>query len=137
MLEEDMMGPAPSFVFVYSPAVLPTTIFNPVICFISIFFFSFPSLFVDEFHQALAEVIKVKDLDVQNFDGPLDFGVHAVPVLQGVIQVLLRVLDAALQVRIAHLRLLQGRGGEVRQQANRVIKEMVVVCLHPCLSRLI
>lgn len=46
-------------------------------------------LLVDQFKQALTEVVKVKDLDVQNFNGPLDFSVHAVPFPQGVIQVLL------------------------------------------------
>lgn len=64
-------------------------------------------LLVDEFHQTLAQVVEVKDLDVENFNGPLDFRVHAVAVLQGVVQVLLRVLDAALQLGIAHLGLLQ------------------------------
>lgn len=57
-----------------------------------------PFLFVDEFNQALAEVIKVKDLDVQNFDGPLDFRVHTIPFLQRIVQVLLGVLDATLQL---------------------------------------
>lgn len=57
-----------------------------------------PFLLVDEFDQALAKVIKVKDLDVQNFDGPLDLIVHAIPILQRVTQVLLRVLDSPLQV---------------------------------------
>lgn len=71
-----------------------------VICSISP---SWVGLFVDEFNQALAKIVKVKDLDVQNFDGPLDFRVHAIPILQRVIQVLLCVLDAALQLCITHL----------------------------------
>lgn len=55
-------------------------------------------LLVDELNQTLAQVVEVKDLDIQNFDGPLDLRVHAVAILQGVVQVLLRVLDAALQL---------------------------------------
>lgn len=46
-------------------------------------------LFVDQFKEALTEVVQVKDLDVQDFNGPLDFSVHAVPFAQTVIQVLL------------------------------------------------
>ena len=46
-------------------------------------------LFVDQFKQALTEVVEVKDLDVQNFNGPLDFSIHAVPFPQRAIQVLL------------------------------------------------
>lgn len=71
-------------------------------------------LFVDEFNQALAEVIKVKDLHVQNSDGPLDFSVHAVPFLQRVIQLLFRVLDATLHLGITHFCLLHKTGDKGR-----------------------
>lgn len=46
-------------------------------------------LFTDELEEALAQVVQVKDLDVQDLDGPLDLSVHAVALVQGVTQVLL------------------------------------------------
>lgn len=39
-------------------------------------------LFVNEFDQALAEVIEVKNLDVQNFNDPLNLSIHTIPFLQ-------------------------------------------------------
>jgi len=62
--------------------------------------------FIDELHQALAEVVEVKNLDVEDLDCSLDLVVHAVPVLQSVVQILLKVLDTPLQIRIAHFHVL-------------------------------
>ena len=47
--------------------------------------FSSPFLFVNKFNKALAEVIEVKDLDIQNLYRPVDLSIHTIPILQRII----------------------------------------------------
>lgn len=96
-------NPCPLFHFSYR---LHSVVFHP------------PFLFVNKFNKALAEVIKVKDLDVQNFYGSLDLSIQAIPVLQRVTQVLLRVLDATFQVRVSHLHLLKRTVNTEKAEGN-------------------
>lgn len=97
VLEEDR-APAPSCFCVLLAGKAPCHLFHLSHGFhFAAFCFSPPPfLFVNKFNKALAEVVKVKDLDVQYFYGPLDLGIHAISFLQRVAEVLLCVLDAAL-----------------------------------------
>lgn len=64
-------------------------------------------LFVDEFCQALSQVIQVADFDVQHLDDMLDLDLCLFPLLPARGQRLFSTLNPILQLYISSLQILQ------------------------------
>lgn len=61
------------------------------------------ALLLEQFDEALSQVIEVKELDVEDLDDPLDLVLGAVSILQRGSQTLLSTLHPSLQIQVAHL----------------------------------